>query len=78
MLNKRFEQWIKDIVGENSFLKLKKTNGYRLAMKQFDEKIKPSFKSKDYEDQYINFPMAGLKDNTARGVMSNCITVKGY
>ena len=78
MLNKRFEQWVKDVVGERAFFELKETNGYRLAMKQFDEIIKPSFRSRDDEDQFINFPMANLQDNSAKGIKSNSITLTGF
>jgi hypothetical protein len=77
MINKRFEQWIKDSVGERAFLDLKETNGYRLAMKQFDEVIKPGFRSEKDEEQYISFPMASIPDNVAKGIKSNHITMTG-
>ena len=57
---------------------LQDTNGYRLAMKQFDESIKPGFRSRDDEDQYINFPMANLKDDPSKKIKSNCITLTGF
>ncbi len=78
MLNLRFEQFVKDIVGERAFLDLKETDAFRLAMKQFDEIIKLGFRSRDDEDQYVNFPMANLKDDPSRGLQANCITVTGY
>ncbi len=78
MLNKRFEEWVKDIVGERAYIELRETNGYRLAMKQFDESIKPAFRSRDDENQYINFPMANVKDDPAKRIKSNCITLTGY
>ena len=78
MLNKRFEEWVKNIVGERAYIELRETNGYRLAMKQFDESIKPAFRSRDDEDQYINFPMANLKDDPTKKIKSNCITLTGY
>ena len=77
MLNKRFEEWGKHTVGERAYIELKETNGYRLAIKQFDENIKPAFRSRDDEDQYVNFPMANLKDNPAKMIKSNCITLTG-
>ena len=78
MLNKRFEEWVKNIVGERAYIELRETNGYRLAMKQFDESIKPAFRSRDDEDQYINFPMANLKDDPSKKIKSNCITLAGF
>jgi hypothetical protein len=60
MLNLRFEQWVKDIVGEKAFLDLRETDSFRLAMKTFDENIKPGFRSRDDEEQYVNFPKANL------------------
>ena len=78
MLNKRFEEWVKNIVGERAYIELRDTNGYRLAMKQFDESIKPAFRSRDDEDQFINFPMANLKDNPSKRIKSNCITLTGF
>ncbi|KAL9040436.1 MAG: hypothetical protein Q9214_004488 [Letrouitia sp. 1 TL-2023] len=77
MLNKRFEEWVKSIVGEKAYIKLKGTTGYRLAMKQFDENIKPAFRSRDDEDQYISFPMANLKDSVTKGIKSNSIILTG-
>lgn len=77
MINRRFEQWIKDSVGDRAFIDLRETNGYRLAMKQFDEVIKPGFRSRDDEEQYVNFPKAGLKDKPSRGVSANTITLTG-
>ena len=78
MLNKRFAEWVKNIVGDRAYVELKDTNGYRLAMKQFDESIKPGFRSRDDEDQYINFPMANLKDDPSKKIKSNCITLTGF
>jgi len=76
MLNKRFEEHIKDIVGEDQFVKLRKTKGFRLAMKQFDETIKTAFMSPE-EDYYVNFPMANLADDKIHGISSNCYNLKG-
>ena len=77
MINKRFEQWVKDMVGERAFLDLRETNGYRFAMKHFDVVIKPSFRSKDDEEQYINFPMAKINDNPEKGIKMNTLTLSG-
>ncbi|KAL9114873.1 MAG: hypothetical protein Q9227_001116 [Pyrenula ochraceoflavens] len=75
MLNKRFEEWVKTVVGDRAYLDLKEKDSYRLAMRTFDENIKPSFHSKDDEDQYITFPKAKLKDDPSSGLQSDTITV---
>lgn len=77
MLNLRFEQWVRDVVGEKVFLDLKETDAFRLAMKHFDETIKPGFRSRDDQDQYVHFPLANLKDEPAKGLKNSCITMTG-
>ena len=78
MLNLRFEQWVRDVVGEKVFLDLKETDAFRLAMKHFDETIKPGFRSRDDQDQYVHFPLANLKDEPAKGLKNSCITMTGF
>ncbi|KAH8730677.1 hypothetical protein GQ44DRAFT_746602 [Phaeosphaeriaceae sp. PMI808] len=65
MINRRFEDFIKSKVGERSYVELKETNGWRHAMKNFDENRMP----------YINFPMANIRDDPSRGIKANTITV---
>ena len=77
MLNKRFEEWIKTVVGERAYLDLREQDSYRLAMRTFDENIKPGFRSRDDEEQYVTFPKANLADNPSRGLQSNTVTVTG-
>ena len=77
MINRRFDEWVQNIVGSREYVELKEKDGYRRAMKQFDESVKPSFRSRDDENQYINFPMAGLKDEPAKNLKSDTIGVSG-
>lgn len=49
MINKRFEEFVKSTVGERCFIDLKETNGWRSAMKTFDEQVKPGFRSRNDE-----------------------------
>lgn len=78
MINKRFEEAVKNAVGEDQYFSLRKSKPYRLAMFQFDNTVKPAFnpyqQSKDHVD-YVNFPMAGLKDDPANNIASNCFNV---
>ena len=77
-LNKRFTQAVKDLVGEDQFYHLRKTKGYQEAMKQFDRQIKTAFRGTADEDYFVNFPMANLKDDKKRRLVSNCWNMKGY
>ena len=77
MLNKRFEEWVKTIVGERAYLDLREHDSYRLAMKMFDDNIKPGFRSRDDEEQYVTFPKANLQDSPEKGLKSDTITVTG-
>lgn len=64
---------MKNIVGDEQFLELKKTAGFDDAMKSFDREVKPSFGSDPNQAWNINFTMAGLKDDPANGVQSNAL-----
>lgn len=74
MINKRFEEYVKNLVGERCFIDLKETNGWRHAMKTFDEIVKPAFRGREDEDYYINFPMANIPDNADCGIKANTVT----
>ncbi|KAI0539552.1 Hsp70 family protein-like protein [Xylaria digitata] len=77
MLNRSFEELIKQTVGEDAFLGLKKTEGYRNALREFDVAHKLSFRGPRDPDRYVSFPMANLKDNKAKGLMKNSLTLSG-
>ena len=77
MLNKRFEQFVKDIVGDEDFLALRTSKGFRHAMKEFDERVKTSYMGDD-EEYIVNFPLSNLKDNPQHKISANTITLKGY
>ena len=77
LINGLFEDWVKDAVGERAFLDLRETNGYRLGMKDFDDKVKPAFQSKDDGEVYVTFPMADIPDNPSKGIKSNALTLTG-
>lgn len=77
LINGLFEDWVKDTVGERAFLDLRETNGFRLGMKDFDEKVKPAFQSRDDGEVYVNFPMADIPDNPSKGIKANALTLTG-
>jgi hypothetical protein len=74
MLNKRMEQHISQIVGDEEFFRLRKTQGFRQAMKEFDNNIKPGFMATD-DYFYMNFPLANLEDDKASNLVDNCLTL---
>ncbi|KAG4434043.1 hypothetical protein IFR05_010465 [Cadophora sp. M221] len=76
-LNKRFEQAIEELVGDDQYLTLYKTKGFQQAVQQFDQSVKTSFRGDLDEEYYINFPMANLEDDPANDLGSNCWNMKG-
>ncbi|KAF2258188.1 hypothetical protein CC78DRAFT_556655 [Lojkania enalia] len=74
LVNKRFEQWVRDKVGENTFYSLKGTSAYKRGMRYFDQAVKPGFGcGDDEEEHYINFPMAHIEDDPANGIRANTL-----
>jgi hypothetical protein len=59
-LNKRFEEAIKDLVGEGQYFHLRKSRRFELAVQQFDRSVKTAFRGDADEDYFINFPLAQL------------------
>jgi hypothetical protein len=78
ILNKGFEEALKNIVGDENFLKLKKTEGFADAMKQFDREVKPAFRGDPDQAWNVNFTMANLEDHPEDNLISNCLRLKKY
>ncbi|KAL2066732.1 hypothetical protein VTL71DRAFT_2804 [Oculimacula yallundae] len=76
-LNKRFEESVKDLVGEDVFFQLRKSKGFRLAVEYFDQSVKTSYRGEVDEEYLVNFPMANLADDEERHLSSNCWTMNG-
>ncbi|PQE04134.1 hypothetical protein CJF31_00003249 [Rutstroemia sp. NJR-2017a BVV2] len=62
-LNRRFEQAVKDLLGEEAYFHLRKTRAFEQATRQFDTQIKTAFRGDLEEDYLVNFPMTDLKDD---------------
>ncbi|KAM3079042.1 hypothetical protein ACMFMF_003971 [Clarireedia jacksonii] len=77
-LNRRFEQAVKDLVGEDAYFHLRKTRAFEQATRQFDTQIKTAFRGDLEEDYLVNFPMADLKDDPVNNLQSNTWNMKGY
>ena len=72
MINRRFEKAIGEAVGDDQYLPLREHKSYRLAVQYFDESVKPVFNPFDQFADDVNFPMAGLADDSANN-FSNCV-----
>lgn len=78
-LNMRFEQAVKQLVGQTQFARLQKTKGYEQAVNQFDKHIKTAFRLEDANEEYhVNFPMGKLRDDPANNLEANCWTMTTY
>jgi len=77
-LNQRFEEAVKNLVGEDQYVGLRKTKGYSLALKSFDREVKRSFRGDPTEEYFVNFPMASLEDDPDAGLEANCWRLTGY
>ncbi|ESZ93131.1 hypothetical protein SBOR_6503 [Sclerotinia borealis F-4128] len=75
-LNMRFEEAVRELVGEKQFRTLRTTRGFRSAVEQFDLSVKTAFRDQEDEDFFLNFPMAKLRDNTNKNLVSNCWNMK--
>ncbi|ORY15235.1 hypothetical protein BCR34DRAFT_558917 [Clohesyomyces aquaticus] len=76
-LNKRFEEAVKNLIGEEEVFRIKKTKAWFRANTQFDREIKPAFRGKPTEEYFVNFPMADLEDDPSNGLESNCWRMTG-
>ena len=76
MLNQGFECYIKDMLGESDFVRIRETRAYAQAIKQFDDVIKPGFNTSDDHEHLVTFPRAQLNDLDWRGLSRDTLTVK--
>lgn len=76
ILNKRFEDAVKNIVGDEEFLDLKKTEGFADAVKQFDREVKPAFCGDRDQAWNVNFTMGNIQDDPSNNIQANCLRLK--
>ncbi|KAI9685583.1 MAG: hypothetical protein M1822_004441 [Bathelium mastoideum] len=76
-LNKRFEEAVKNIIGDEEFFRIKKEKAWLRANTQFDREVKPAFRGKATEEYFVNFPMADLVDDPSSRLKSDCWTMTG-
>lgn len=76
-LNKRFEETVRSIVGDEQFVNLKKGVGWAKALNEFDKNIKTAFAGDPKDVYYVTFPKAQLEDDPDEGLISNCWEMTG-
>jgi hypothetical protein len=76
-LNKRFEEAVKNLIGETAFTQMDK-NAWLKARTQFDREIKPAFNGKPQEEYSVTFPMADLMDDPSKNLVTNTWTMTGW
>jgi hypothetical protein len=76
ILNKRFEEAMKNIVGDEEFFELKKTEGFADAVQQFDKEVKPAFCGDMSQAWNVNFTMGNLRNDPSNNIQGNCLRVK--
>lgn len=77
LLNKAFEDHVRDAVGEQEFERIKEHEAYRTALRDFDLRVKREFKGPDDPNEYVSFPRACLQDNEAKGIEQNAMILSG-
>lgn len=77
VLNKRFEETVRNVVGDEQFADLKKGVGWAKALNEFDKVIKTAFTGDINEVHYVTFPKADLDDDPAEHLITNCWEMTG-
>jgi hypothetical protein len=76
ILNKRFEDHVKSIVGDEVMIGLKKSEAFSLAMKQFDQEVKPNFTADPNKSWFVSFPRAKLEDDPDNNLECDLLNLK--
>ncbi|KAI0542677.1 actin-like ATPase domain-containing protein [Xylaria digitata] len=76
-LNKRFAELVRNVVGDEQWIELKKGIGWSKASNEFDKVIKTGFNGNLDEEHWIAFPQASLKDDPDENVSGNCWVMTG-
>lgn len=78
MINRRFEEAIKDAVGEEQYFTLRKHMSYLSVMQIFDKKVKPNFNPNQQTENEVyafDFFSAGLKNDPENNIVSGLFIV---
>ncbi|KAK6856748.1 hypothetical protein PG995_006935 [Apiospora arundinis] len=76
-LNKRFEDAVRDLIGEVQMATLKSVAGcWTTVLNQFETEIKRKFCGERYETYYVPFPGQRLEDDQSENLVSNLWAMK--
>ncbi|KAK8068095.1 hsp70 protein [Apiospora saccharicola] len=76
-LNRRFEDAVRDLIGEGSMAELKAAlDGWALVLDQFETEIKRKFCGESDRPHYIHFPGLNLEDDPSYGLENNTWCIK--
>jgi len=78
VLNRRFEDYVKNIIGDEAFMSLRKTDAFSIAMKTFDQEVKPNFTDDPNKSWFVSFPMARLAEDPVNNLLADCLQLKWY
>lgn len=78
LINRRLEDFLREFLGDKHYARLRWKDGYREAMKQFEERIKPGFTSRNQKEEVLTFPGAGLRNNSIIRLKRDSLPVPGY
>lgn len=76
-LNKRFEETVRQVVGDEQFVNLKNSVGWAKAVNEFDKNIKTAFDGDITDVHYVSFPKAELEDDPTERLLNNCWEMTG-
>lgn len=77
MLNLGFENYLKQILGDTQFNKLRPSEAFRRGMQTFNDHVKRSFTSVD-DEFLVGFPKARLNDDPINELDCDQLMLKGY
>ena len=77
VLNQRFEDCLKNLLGDEIFIDLKKKPGFTHTIEYFDRHVKTAFSGGEEEEYPVKFSRAKIPDEAENGIESNCWMMKG-
>lgn len=75
LINDRFEQHVKSVVGNEDFAKLQGSRPFRQGMMAFNDSVKPGFRITQRRPRTLTFPQARLKDNVEKGLERDTLKI---
>ncbi|KAI1143759.1 actin-like ATPase domain-containing protein [Hypoxylon sp. FL0543] len=76
-LNKRFTEAVKNLVGDEQWVTLKKSVGWSKALNEWDKNIKTAFQGDPEDEFYVSFPQVKLEENLDENFDGNCWSMTG-